>query len=92
MEDFIKNIEDLKNRILINKNFKFQIKVIAGSKIENMEFFEDFIKIKIKEKPIEGRANKAVIGYISKTLKIPKSKIAIVSGLSASNKIVEIML
>lgn len=90
MEEKIKNIDDLKKYILENKTYKFKIKVTAGAKVEKIEFLDDLIKIKIKEKPIEGKANKAITEYLSILLNIPKSKIEIISGKTSSNKIVKV--
>ena len=43
-------------------------------------------KLKIKAPPVEGAANKECIKYLSKTLKIPKSSISIVSGETGRQK------
>jgi len=86
----IKDINDLINSIKSNQNFKFKIKVIAGSKINQIEFLEDFIKIKIKQRALEGKANKAIIEYLSEILNIPKTKIEILNGFTSSIKTIEI--
>ncbi|MBQ3310935.1 YggU family protein [bacterium] len=44
------------------------------------------LKIKITAQPIENKANKALIEYLSKTLKIAKSKIEIVKGETSKEK------
>ena len=41
---------------------------------------DEFVKVKIKAQPIENKANKALIEFLSKTVKIPKSSINIVRG------------
>ena len=86
----IKDINDLINSIKSNQNFKFKIKVIAGSKVNQIEFLEDFIKIKIKQRALEGKANKAIIEYLSEILNIPKTKIEILNGFTSSIKTIEI--
>jgi len=53
---------------------------------------EDTIKIKIAAPPIEGRANKELLCFLSRTLKIPKSSIEIIRGLQTRIKQVEIPL
>jgi hypothetical protein len=40
--------------------------------------------------PIEGRANKALIALLSKTLKIPKSSISLIKGAHSKHKAVAI--
>ena len=52
--------------------------------------FDDMIKIAITTLPIDGKANEALIKFLSKELKIPKSNIAITKGLTSKNKIIEI--
>ena len=74
-----------------NDNFKFKIKVVANSKNNSIEFCDDFIKIKIKERAIEGKANKAIVEYLSDILKYPKSKITILNGEKSSIKTIQIL-
>lgn len=47
---------------------------------------DDALKLKIAAPPVDGAANKAVIQYLAKCLKIPKSSLEIVSGLSSRTK------
>lgn len=46
----------------------------------------DIIKIKITALPIEGKANKALIEFLSKTFKIPKTSIKIIKGETTKEK------
>ncbi len=46
----------------------------------------DGIKIKITAQPIDGKANKCLVEFISKKYKIPKSSIAIVRGETSKEK------
>ena len=87
-----KNLEELKDSIIKNSRLKFKVKVIASSKENSIEFLDDVIKLKIKERAIEGKANKTVIEYLSDILDIPKSKISILLGERNSIKLIEIIL
>lgn len=49
---------------------------------------EDGIKVKITAQPIDGKANKALIEYLSKQFKIPKSLFEIIKGETSKDKIV----
>ena len=89
MEENIQNLEELKELIKNKDEIKFKIKVVANSKNNNIEFLEDFVKIKIKQRAIEGKANKAIIEYLSEEIKIPKSKISISSGEKSSLKTIK---
>lgn len=46
----------------------------------------DGIKIKITAQPIDNKANKAVVEFLSKELKIPKTSIEIVKGHTSKEK------
>lgn len=86
MENSIKNIDELISLINENDGFKFKIKVVANSKINLIDFCEEYIKVKIMARAVEGKANKAIIEFLSDELKFPKSKISIVSGEKSSIK------
>ena len=90
MSDYPKNLNELIEKINKNSPYKFQLRVNANSKVNSIEFFDNYIKIKINQKPIEGRANKAIIEYLAKYLNIPKSKIQILSGQNTSIKTIKI--
>ncbi len=87
-----KNFFELKETFIKNGSLKFKIKVIAASKENSIEFLDDIIKVKIREKAVEGRANKAIIEYFSNLFDIPKSKISISLGHRGSIKLIEINL
>lgn len=46
----------------------------------------DTIKVKITAQPIDGKANKAVIEFLSKNFKIPKTSIQILKGETSKDK------
>lgn len=49
-----------------------------------------FLKIRVRAAPIEGRANVALIAFLAKTLKLPKSRFTLVTGDTARLKQIEI--
>lgn len=53
---------------------------------------EDGIKVKITAQPIDGKANKALIEYLSKQFKIPKSLFEIIKGETSKDKTVLIKI
>lgn len=53
-------------------------------------FKDNILKIKIKAPQIEGKANKALIDFLSEEFKVAKSCITIKSGMLSKNKIIEI--
>lgn len=62
-----------------------------ASKTEVVGPYKDAIKIRVASPPVEGKANEEVIRFLSKQLKVPKSQIQIIKGLSSRNKLVEIV-
>lgn len=46
----------------------------------------DALKIKLKAPPVDGAANKMLVQYMAKTLKIPKSAVEIVAGHTSRTK------
>lgn len=62
------------NGILVN------IKISPNSKKNEIIKNAEGTKIKITAQPIDGKANKALVEFLSKTFKIPKTSIKIVKG------------
>lgn len=62
-----------------------------ASKSEVIGPFENSLKIKIKAPPVDGKANKEVIEFLSDLLDVPKKNISILRGDSSRKKCVEIM-
>jgi hypothetical protein len=50
----------------------------------------DAIKLAITAPPVDGKANQAVIEYLSDFFRVPKSSITIVSGETGRNKLIAI--
>lgn len=85
-------IEEIKLKINDNKPFIIKIKVIAGAKQNSIEkFSEDIIKIKINKPAVDGKANKAIVEYLSEILNLPKKSITIVTGEKNSIKSLRII-
>lgn len=86
----IKNLEELIELINNNDGFKFKIKVVANSKINLIDFCDEYIKIKIMARAVDGKANKAIIEYLASLLKVSKSKISIITGEKSSIKTIQV--
>lgn len=65
-----------------------KIQVIPGSKKNQIMEINDegIVRVKVTAKPMEGKANKAVIDLISDNLGIRKSDVEIKSGLKSKRK------
>ena len=53
------------------------IKIVPNSSKNEIVIEDSFIKVKISAQPIENKANKALIEFLSKKFKIPKTCIKI---------------
>ncbi len=70
---------------------KLHIKVIPSSSKDCIAgWLEDTLRVKVKAPAEKGRANKAVIKFLEKELKLLKGSISIKSGTTSSRKIIEI--
>jgi uncharacterized protein (TIGR00251 family) len=69
---------------------KIKIKVVPHSPKEEITRQGDEYTVRIREAPVEGKANEAVIKLIAERFKVPRSAVKIVSGLTSRVKLVEI--
>jgi len=71
---------------------KIQVKVKPRSKTEDVtkEMDGDVYVVRVKEPPIEGKANRAVLKLLARHFGVPESRLRIVTGLSSKNKVVEV--
>ena len=68
-----------------------RVKVFPNSKREGIiKKSNDSFEVKIKEKPIKGLANRAVINILSSYFKVSTSEIRLIKGFKQRNKIFEI--
>jgi len=75
-----------------NNWVRYKVHVIPGSKINQLVGFMDdgSLKIKIKAKPIVGKANRELIKFLADVLEIKASEVEIDSGFNSRDKIVRI--
>jgi uncharacterized protein (TIGR00251 family) len=68
-----------------------KVKVFANSKKEEViQKSSDSFEIKVRAKPTEGKANRAVTEALASFLKLPKNKIRLIRGFRTRNKIFQI--
>ena len=69
----------------------FKVHVQPGaSRNQVLGLHGDALKLKLTAPPVEGKANKACIGFLSEALGVPKTSIEIVSGNSSRHKNIRI--
>lgn len=70
-----------------------KVSIQPGSKKnEIIGFHDEYLKIKIKAAPIEGKANEELISFLAKFLKLHKTDIKIIHGENSKKKLLEISL
>ena len=63
-----------------------KLRIVPNSSKNDIVLEEDFIKIKITAQPIENKANKALVEFLSKRFKVPKTSIEILKGDTSKEK------
>lgn len=69
-----KIFEEIKDGLVV------RLKIIPNSSRNEIIWENEALKVKITAQPIENKANKALIEFLSKTLKTAKSNIQIIKG------------
>ncbi len=69
---------------------KIRVRVKPGSRRVGVEDMGDFLLVRVKSPPVEGKANREMIEVLSDYFGVPKSRIRIVAGKSSRDKLVEI--
>ena len=63
-----------------------RVKIVPNSSKNDIILEDVFIKVKVTAQPIENKANKALVEFLSKTFKIPKTSIDILKGDTSKEK------
>lgn len=69
-----------------NKQIIFTLRILPNSSKNEIIKSEGVIKVKITSPPVDGKANKALIEYLSKSFKIPKTSFKIIKGETSKDK------
>ena len=69
-----------------------RIKIVPNSSKNDIILENEFIKVKVTAQPIENKANKALIEFLSKIFKIPKTSIQIVKGDTSKEKTIALAI
>jgi uncharacterized protein (TIGR00251 family) len=75
-----------------NEETRLEIRVQPNARKNEIQGFrEGVLYIKIAAPPVEGKANKELIGYLSDILGIAKSRVSIEKGVTGRNKLISII-
>ncbi len=81
-ENWIQSHED---RVVI------RVKVAANSSKNQLSFWDDCIKVHLTAPPIDNRANKELINFLAKKLKLRRQDIEIIKGKQSKLKTIQIL-
>ena len=62
----------------------------GASKTQIAGMHDGLTKVRVAAAPVDGAANQALVEFVAKRLRIPKSRIRVVSGLTSRRKVLEI--
>ena len=63
-----------------------KVRIVPNSSRNEIILEDEFIKVKVTAQPVENKANKALLEFLSKTFKVPKTSIQIVKGAASKDK------
>lgn len=63
-----------------------QIRISPNASKNEIIKSEDVVKVKITAQPVDGKANKALVEFLSKQFKVPKTSIEIIKGETSKDK------
>ena len=67
------------------------VRVKASAKLDRIERLQDgTFSISVKERPVEGRANEAVIRLLAEFLGVPSRNVSIIRGARSRTKVVRV--
>ena len=70
----------------VEEGLIIRIKIVPNSSKNDIILEDEFIKIKVTAQPIENKANKALIEFLAKRFKVPKTSIEILKGDTSKEK------
>jgi uncharacterized protein (TIGR00251 family) len=70
---------------------RISIKVKPRSKTEEVVGEGDSLIVRVKEPPIEGRANRAVVRLLARHFGVPESSVRICRGFKTRDKVIELL-
>ena len=68
------------------ENLIIKLKISPNASKNEIIKTDGMVKVKVTAQPIENKANKALIEFLSKNFKVPKSSIEIVKGETSKEK------
>lgn len=77
-------------RIFVHAKLHAREEKVEKTVIQRLTGPEEQYQVFVKELPVDGKANEAVIRALAEYFKVPKAKVRIIGGHTSREKIVEI--
>ena len=71
---------------IVPEGLIIKLRIVPNSSKNDIVLEDEFIKVKVTAQPIENKANKALIEYLAKTFRVPKTSIELVKGDASKEK------
>lgn len=85
--EFVENLQLQKTK----DGVQFYVKVNAGAKKTKLTGrYGDAVKISVQSPPVDGKANKELVAFLSKFLDVPKSSVRILRGETSNFKLISV--
>lgn len=76
----------------VNGGVQFAVRVQPGAKREGIAgTYGEAIKVAITAPAVDGKANEALVRFLSERFEIPRSRIAIIAGETSRSKVVRLL-
>ena len=77
---------------LINPDGLLRLRVVPGARVEKIAVENGALKIWTRSAPADGKANAAVLAQLAKALCCSRKQIELVSGATARDKVVRVVM
>ncbi len=74
-------------RALIDSEGRIAVRVTPGARVESLELGTDRLIAKVRAKPEDGKANKAVMALVAQALNVAPSRITLLRGATSREKL-----
>lgn len=71
---------------LVDADGRLAVRVTPGARVEALELVEGRLLAKVRAKPEDGKANKAVLSLLATALNIAPSRLELISGATSREK------
>lgn len=75
-------------RSLVDGQGRLSLRVTPGARVESVTIEDGRLAVKVRAKPSDGEANVAVLALVAKALGVPGSRLTLLKGATAREKLI----